>query len=82
MKLTDTDLEILSWSADGLTSDEIAEKMNRSPNTIKSRKSRILAKLNAANMTEAIYKAVHQIAEWRRDNGRPDPSIDKSPWLA
>jgi DNA-binding NarL/FixJ family response regulator len=67
-KLSDIDLEILSLAVDGLTVDQIAKQMNRSPNTIKSRKSRIFQKLEANNMPEATYKAIHQIAEWRQRN--------------
>jgi len=67
-KLSDIDLEILSLAIDGLTVDEIAVRMDRSPNTIKSRKSRIFKKLEARNMPEATFKAIHQIAEWRQRN--------------
>lgn len=80
-KLTQHDLELLSLVADGLTSAEIAEVLNRSVHTIKSRKSRITAKLNAANITEAVFLSVLEIAEWRRANGHPDETVIKSPWL-
>ena len=80
-KLTEHDLELLSLVADGMTSAEIAEKLNRSPHTIKSRKSRITAKLGASNITEAVFMSVIEIAEWRRENGHPDETVIKSPWM-
>jgi DNA-binding CsgD family transcriptional regulator len=74
--LSEKDMELLSWAADGMTADEIAERMGCSPNTIKSRKSRIFRKLNVTSMSQAIYKSVHQIADWRRSNGREDATVD------
>jgi DNA-binding NarL/FixJ family response regulator len=80
--LTDGDLELLSLVAAGKTTEEISAQLNRSINTIKSRKSRIISKLGVNNMAEAVFRSVHQIADWRRDNGQPDDSISGSPWLA
>lgn len=82
LSLTDNDLELLSLVVDGLTTEEIAEKLDRSPHTIKSRKSRIIRKLSAANMNEAVFVSVHEIARWRRKNVAPDDSVGSSPWLA
>lgn len=66
-RLTPNDLKILSLVADGYTTLEIAEQLKRSPHTIKSQKSRIIGKLQASNITEAVYRSVHQIAEFRKD---------------
>jgi LuxR family transcriptional regulator len=65
VRLTKKDLEILSLSAQGLTSRDIAEQTQRSINTVKSQKSRIIRKLDARNMPEAVFKSVHEIAKWR-----------------
>lgn len=81
-ELTKNDLKILSLVADGLTTDEIADRLNRSRHTIKSQKSRIIAKLGARNMNEAVFKSIQLIANYRFENGHPDDTITENPWLA
>jgi len=68
-RLSNKELEILSLSAQGMTAQDIATHTDRSLSTIKSQKSRIIAKLQVRNFNEAIYTTVHQIAAWR--DGRP-----------
>lgn len=65
MILTDADLEVLTLAAQGLSTIEIGKKLNRSPETIKSRKKRIMRGLQAKNMSEAIYKAVNEITQYQ-----------------
>jgi len=66
--LTDADLEVLSYCADGFTSHEIAKSTHKELSTIKSRKSRITRKLGARNIAEAVYMTVGLISEWREKN--------------
>jgi DNA-binding NarL/FixJ family response regulator len=64
-KLTKREIETLSMVADGFTTDEIAAALYLSPNTIKTHKKRIVAKLGVHNITEAVYRVTPEILEWR-----------------
>jgi len=74
--LTDADLEVLSYCADGLTSHEIARETHKELSTIKSRKSRITRKLGARNIAEAVYMSVGLISDWRERNNWVDNRRD------
>ncbi|MFA6470234.1 MAG: helix-turn-helix transcriptional regulator [Bacteroidota bacterium] len=49
--------EVLELIAQGLTNDEIAEKLFLSPHTVKSHSSSLFQKLNARRRTEAVKRA-------------------------
>lgn len=53
--LSTREIEILHLCSIGLISKEIAEKLSLSINTINNHKQKIFKKLNASNITEAIY---------------------------
>ena len=56
--LSDRELEVLECLADGLTTLQIAARLFISENTVKTHVRHILEKLEAANRTEAVSKAV------------------------
>jgi len=59
-KLTKKELEILNWVATGNCIDRIASIMNISASTIKNHKTSILKKMQAENITEAVFNASKQ----------------------
>lgn len=54
IKLTDGEKEVLLLSAKGLTVDEIANRVHRAKDSIKSRRKAIFEKLGVKNISEAI----------------------------
>ena len=56
--LTGRELDILNCAKEGLSNEEIAEKLFISKHTSKAHISSIIKKLNAKNRTNAIYKAL------------------------
>ncbi|GAA1411910.1 response regulator [Catellatospora coxensis] len=64
--LTDQELRILSQIADGLTNDEIAEKMFLTEKTIKNLVTSILAKLGLERRTQAAVLAMRLLGGTRR----------------
>ena len=58
--LTEREVEILQWVAQGLTNDEIAEKLVVSERTVRTHVSNILAKLQLANRTQAALYALRE----------------------
>jgi NarL family two-component system response regulator LiaR len=56
--LTQRELEVLALMVEGLTNPEIAERLVVSRSTVKAHVSNILAKLNAANRSEAVSIAL------------------------
>jgi ATP/maltotriose-dependent transcriptional regulator MalT len=52
--LTPRELEILGLIAEGLSTQEIAEKLFVSPNTVKTHASRLFDKLGAGRPTQAV----------------------------
>jgi DNA-binding CsgD family transcriptional regulator len=55
--LSDRELDVVKLMADGLTNQEIADRLYISLNTIKTHISNIYSKLNVARRTQAIQKA-------------------------
>lgn len=58
--LTEREVEILQLVAQGLTNDEIAEKLVLSERTVRTHVSNILAKLQLANRTQAALYALKE----------------------
>ena len=58
--LTERQLEILALLVDGLTNNEIAERLILSPYTVRNHVSEILSKLGAGTRTEAAALAVRR----------------------
>jgi DNA-binding NarL/FixJ family response regulator len=56
-KLTNRQLEVLPFLADGLSNAEIAERLSTSPRTVEHHVSAVLAKLNARSRAEAVRRA-------------------------
>jgi NarL family two-component system response regulator LiaR len=56
--LTAAELRVLKLIADGLTNDEIAQKLFVSKSTVKKHVSRILSKMDVSNRAEAAIKAL------------------------
>jgi NarL family two-component system response regulator LiaR len=56
--LTDRQLEILALTVEGLTNNEIAERLILSPYTVRNHVSEILSKLGTSTRTEAAAMAV------------------------
>ena len=57
-KLTEREQEILRFVADGLTNQEIAEKLFISPTTVQTHRAHMMAKLGLHNRTELIKYAI------------------------
>lgn len=57
MDLSRRELEVLEWMAQGLSNQEIAEKLFVSLNTIKTHTSRLFEKMDVKRRTQAIEKA-------------------------
>ena len=55
--ITDREYEILRQLAAGRSNKEIAQRLNVSPNTVKTHLARLYEKLQAARRTEAILRA-------------------------
>ncbi len=55
--LSEREMDVLRLMAEGLSNQEIAEKLFVSRNTIKTHSSRIFSKLHAKRRTQAIQKA-------------------------
>jgi DNA-binding CsgD family transcriptional regulator len=55
--LTPRELEILGWVARGLISREIANRLERSPQTVECHIKNIFRKIGASTRTEAVSKA-------------------------
>jgi LuxR family maltose regulon positive regulatory protein len=55
--LSEREIEVLHWIAEGLTNREIAQKLYLSTSTIKAHTYHIYGKLNVHNRTQAVAKA-------------------------
>jgi DNA-binding NarL/FixJ family response regulator len=61
---TDREIEILKCICDGLTNDQIAEKIHLSPDTIKWHRNNLLSKTGCSNTAALIIYAIkHKIIE-------------------
>lgn len=56
-KLTEQEIICLHWSSLGKTAEETSSILNISPHTVRQHLKDTIAKLNAANVTNAVYKA-------------------------
>ena len=56
--LTERERGVLALLAEGLSNNQIAEQLNRSPFTVRHHVSRVISKLGAANRAEAVALAV------------------------
>jgi DNA-binding NarL/FixJ family response regulator len=57
-ELSDREIEVLQLSADGLTPEEIAERIFLSPHTVKNHLRHAMAKLDAHTKLDAVVKAI------------------------
>lgn len=64
-RLTTRELGVLELVADGLTNKAIARELDISPSTVKAHVERVLAKLGAADRTQAAV----MMARWKQDAG-------------
>jgi DNA-binding CsgD family transcriptional regulator len=55
--LTESELEVLYWSAQGKSADEIALILSLTKNTVDTYRRRIIEKMNVSNITQAVYLA-------------------------
>ena len=58
--LTEREIELLQYMADGLSNKAIAERMSISENTVKYHVKNILQKLGVQNRTEAVTHAIRE----------------------
>lgn len=58
VELTKREKEVLRWTADGKTSEDIAKILSLSVNTVNFHIKQTQAKLNAVNKTQAVVKAL------------------------
>jgi DNA-binding NarL/FixJ family response regulator len=63
--LSDRELEAFKLMGQGLTTEQIAERMHISPKTVETYRARIKEKLGLKNVTELIQRA----AQWALENG-------------
>ncbi|WP_084261875.1 LuxR C-terminal-related transcriptional regulator [Zymobacter palmae] len=59
IKLSEREKEVLRWSGDGKTADEIGMILNLSCSTVNFHLRNSMLKLNAPNKTSAIVKAIY-----------------------
>jgi len=62
--LSNREKEILKFIAEGLTTDEIANKIFRDKETVRTYRRNLLIKLNAKNTPEAIRKGIEMKLIW------------------
>ncbi len=55
--LSEREMEVLALIAEGLANKEIAQRLEVSPNTVKTHVARVLSKLGASRRTEALKRA-------------------------
>jgi len=58
--LTDRELEVLQWAAQGLTNYEIAQRLYISVRTVEAHLTHVYNKLGASSRTEAVVHAIQQ----------------------
>ena len=59
-KLTEREIEILHWLAQGLTNNEIAKKASITEGTVRSHISNLLNKLGLSNRAQAVLYAIRK----------------------
>ena len=59
VQLSEREKEVLRWSGDEKTADEIAQVLNLSHSTINFHLRKAMFKLNAPNKNSAIVKAIY-----------------------
>jgi DNA-binding NarL/FixJ family response regulator len=64
-RLSDRELEVFSLLGDGLSTREVAQRLNLSVKTIETHRAQIKRKLGLRNSTELIQRAV----EWTLRQG-------------
>ncbi len=57
-ELSDREIEVLQEICNGLTNNEIADKLNISAETVKGHRSKILAKTNSKNTASLVMYAI------------------------
>lgn len=57
--LTERELEIVAYTADGHTTAGTARKLGLSPETVKSHKRNILRKTDSRSMSQVVAKALY-----------------------
>jgi DNA-binding NarL/FixJ family response regulator len=57
-ELSDREIEVLQLTADGLSPDEVAQRLYLSPHTVKNHLRHAMAKLDAHTKLDAVVKAV------------------------
>ncbi len=57
-EFTDREMEVLKFFCEGLTTSEIAEKLNRSVKTIEAHRSKLIKKTNAKNTINLVLYAI------------------------
>jgi DNA-binding NarL/FixJ family response regulator len=63
-QLSDRELQVLQLIAGGLSVNDIAARLNLSPKTVSTHKTRVLEKMNMSNQAELIrYAIAHNLAE-------------------
>jgi LuxR family transcriptional regulator len=58
LKLSDRETEVLRWTADGKSAQEIADILNVTKHTVEFHIKNAVNKLQAVNMTSAVVKAL------------------------
>lgn len=76
--LTATELKVLAAAADGLTAKATAALLNKSVETVKTQRQKILGKLGARNITQAVAIAVGRklVGEPARINDRQELALN------
>lgn len=59
-QLTTREMDVLKLMSEGLSNRQIGDRLGLTVNTVKSYVARTLAKLGAANRTQAVRKAIDQ----------------------
>jgi DNA-binding NarL/FixJ family response regulator len=59
-ELTPREMEVLRLLAEGLSNRKIGERLSVNERTVKSHVAAILAKLEAANRTDAVMRAIER----------------------
>ena len=78
LKLSDRELEVLNLLGEGLTSEQIAERLFLSRNTIGTYRERLKIKLQLKNCSELSFFAIHWVEGLGTKNGTSASSIDAS----